>query len=377
MKLFFITAVDFGQLSDQLLAFEADASVQSILLLAGEKDFIGVERLNPLLQRLSKPIFGGLFPALIYQSKKIDTGFILAAFEAKTQITIIENLSSPETDFCQLLMQNAEKYENTQSMFVLVDGLSKRMNSFIESLITIFGLEFNYIGGGAGSIKLEPSPCVFTNEGIKQDAAILAGLEICSGIGVGHGWNSIAGPFVVTSSDGTHIKELNFKPAFEVYKSVVDNHSPVQITESNFFEIARAYPFGINKLDAEKIVRDPLRIGENQSIHCVGEVMQGSFLDILHGHNLALITAAGNAAMAAKTCVINRSIDFIFFVDCISRVLFLQSDFDNELAVVISTDQVELVFGILSIGEIANNEKEHLEFYNKTAVIGYFINKEL
>ncbi|EQD46615.1 hypothetical protein B1A_14553 [mine drainage metagenome] len=56
-------------------------------------------------------------------------------------------------------------------------------------------------------------------------------------------------------------------------------------------------------------------------------------------------------------------------MDCISRALFLEQDFRQELAVIHSPAPM---LGALTIGEIANSGQDYLEFYNKTAVVGFF-----
>ncbi|WP_459939537.1 hypothetical protein [Desulfonatronum parangueonense] len=50
-----------------------------------------------------------------------------------------------------------------------------------------------------------------------------------------------------------------------------------------------------------------------------------------------------------------------------SRVLFLEHNFDKELAAV--EREMPLV-GALTLGEIANTGDAYLEFYNKTSVVG-------
>ncbi|HEY8905633.1 MAG TPA: FIST C-terminal domain-containing protein, partial [Rhodoferax sp.] len=57
----------------------------------------------------------------------------------------------------------------------------------------------------------------------------------------------------------------------------------------------------------------------------------------------------------------------LFFIDCISRVLFLGPDFPKEM-VAVNTGQP--LIGALTLGEIANNGSDFLEFFNKTAVVG-------
>lgn len=55
-------------------------------------------------------------------------------------------------------------------------------------------------------------------------------------------------------------------------------------------------------------------------------------------------------------------------IDCISRALFLEDEFDREIEAVYQ-ENVPLI-GALSMGEIANNGKDYLELYNKTCVVG-------
>jgi len=53
--------------------------------------------------------------------------------------------------------------------------------------------------------------------------------------------------------------------------------------------------------------------------------------------------------------------------DCISRALFLQDHFAQELAAVAQGQSP--LFGALTIGEIANSGRSYLEFFNKTTVV--------
>ncbi|MCD4796083.1 MAG: FIST C-terminal domain-containing protein [Candidatus Cloacimonetes bacterium] len=372
MKIEYINSKETELLNRKLGEYENDNNIKGILLLACDANNYTADNLDPILKSVNKKIFGGIFPSIIFNNKKHETGFIIAGFEDSLALKHITNISSQEVSFDDKMIEIVDEYHDSKTMFVFVDGLTERINSFIESIFTIFGLEYNFIGGGAGSLTLKQKPCIITNSGLKQDCAVIAGIKLNSGIGVKHGWNSISGPYKVTSADKTVIKELDFKPAFEVYKEVVENHSGKSINSDNFYEIAKAYPFGINKIDTEKIVRDPLFTGNNNSLICVGEVETGYFVDILTGDKNTLIEAAGKAVKSAMRDKDGGSENFIFFIDCISRVLFLEDDFSNELEEVLSNNNKLPVFGALTLGEIANSKRDFLEFHNKTVVIGCF-----
>ncbi|TVQ69232.1 MAG: histidine kinase, partial [Oceanospirillales bacterium] len=103
---------------------------------------------------------------------------------------------------------------------------------------------------------------------------------------------------------------------------------------------------------------------------CVGEVPEGSFVRILNGTPESLINAASEAserAQQAFNSVSSTAPSLGCFIDCISRVLFMQEGILEEFKQV-SGDYP--LFGALTLGEIANSGQDYLEFYNKTAVLG-------
>ncbi len=60
-----------------------------------------------------------------------------------------------------------------------------------------------------------------------------------------------------------------------------------------------------------------------------------------------------------------------FLIDCLSRYLFLEERFVEELrAVQNAYTPSTTLWGVLSLGEIANANEEGIELYNKTCVVG-------
>jgi hypothetical protein len=145
-------------------------------------------------------------------------------------------------------------------------------------------------------------------------------------------------------------------------------------TDDNFFEIAKGYPFGIVKDNAESVVRDPLMVNDNNELVCVGELETNTLVDILNGDKDSLIHAAKEATQNS----INQteSPQKAIIIDCISRILFLDKDFHIELSAITSTLKEKYpnisIGGALTIGEISSYGEGFLEFYNKTVVVGLF-----
>jgi hypothetical protein len=160
-----------------------------------------------------------------------------------------------------------------------------------------------------------------------------------------------------------------------VYREVVDADSGTRLTKKDFFNIAKAYPFGIYSEGGEDIVRESIAANEKGQLVCVGEVPENAMLSILKGTKSSLIQAAGQATEACRHPD-GRKIRCCLVIDCISRVLFLKDDFTEELATVqtgissISTDIIPE--GILTLGEIASYGAGIPEFLNKSIVVGAF-----
>lgn len=344
-------------------------SVRSMMVLAGDANGFTPERIDPILHRATRPVFGGIFPAIIHGPRKLERGTIVVGLPVDTHVETITGLSDSSADFEAQLDQRLAAEPHRDTMFVFVDGLARRIGALLESLFDVFGLEPNYLGGGAGSLSFVPKPCLFTNAGLVYDCAVLALSSVPSGVGVNHGWTEISGPHQVTSAEGPTIFTLDSSPAYEVYRSVVEARSGRRLSDTGFFELAKGFPFGISKLGVETIVRDPIAVGDDGSLRCVGDVPQGSFIHILNGNADALVTAAGRALDLARADLPrDRPEALTLFIDCISRVLVLGDDFDRELRMVYRPG-VPLV-GALTLGEIANSGKDYLEFYNKTSVVG-------
>ena len=345
------------------------AKNEAVMILACDANGFNKESIDPLLLKHTISIIGGIFPSIIYNTRKYDQGTIFIGLNDKMQINIIKDISQKNYDQLDADMEEQiGNFDNSvKTMFVVIDGLAKNIGKCINVLFDNYGLDVNYIGGGSGSLSFEQKPSLFTNHGLLQDALVYAYSKRLSSIGVSHGWKSISGPYQVTKSEATIVKELDYRPAFEVYKDVIDQYTSEPINQNNFFNIAKSFPFGINTVSNEQIVRDPIILNGTEMI-CVGNVEEGNYIDILQGNRDELIKAARNAADISQENMHFEN-DFTLFIDCISRVLFLEEDFDREIKAVYRNNTP--LVGALTFGEVANNGRDYLEFYNKTSVVGH------
>lgn len=340
----------------------------SLLVLACVGNDYDAAALDQLLKTIKTPLAGGLFPLVLYGREKLERGCVVLGLQAASSVHVIPGMSQTNLDYEQLIEKKLEPQEMFSTLLVLLDGLSSRINDFIDGLYRVLGLEINYIGGGAGSLDFVQKPCLLSNQGLLQDSALLVPVNLESGVGVCHGWQPADGPFRITETSGSNIVSLNWEPAFQVYRRSVERITGKVMDREHFFQQSMNHPFGIAKIGTEFIVRDPIDLTADDALVCVGNVSPGSYVNTLKGNKQSLILAAQQASHNSRLNY-KGSMEgaFRLFIDCISRVLFLGESFHKEIEAV-SPDTLPL-FGACTLGEIANNGKDYLEFYNKTAVV--------
>lgn len=340
----------------------------SFLILIAEKTAPNLNKFIEELNALNISFMGGIFPSLISGKKHHDTGFIIQHLTHIQKPIVVTDLSKPREKLNQI---SIPKTNQKLTQFVLVDGIADNISNFLFEMYNSCGNSVNYLGCGAGSLSLKSQNCLFSNEGVFKNAAIICLLNKQSKLGVRHGWEKIEGPFVATKTEGNTIHELNWKPAFEFYKELIYTYSETEIEKKSFLDVAKSYPFGIYKEDSEFIVRDPIAV-ENKSIICIAEVPENTILYLLTSNKEKLLAAASSTFKPCERSISNAQTGLIF--DCISRALFLGEDFEDELSAVYQSFQKcspgIKPEGALTLGEIALNGSGNLEFFNKTLVTG-------
>jgi hypothetical protein len=351
-----------------LQAFEDDASVQSLIVFLPEGNAWSDAEINQACAMLSKPLIGGVFPQLIFAQQCHSQGALIIGTRARLDVhTLAFSNGAAAADIAEQLITFYPQSEQDNTLLVIADGLAAGMTNLIGELFNHFGLDIGFVGGGAGSLTLVPKPCVLTNAGLQQGVAAIALLHCRAGIGVAHGWHPITEAYRVTESVGNAVISLNWQPAFELYKQEIFKHGQQEISAENFFDIAKAYPLGLTTLGEEFVIRDPI-MAQGSHLVCVGDVPQGSFVHLMNGDINTVPAAAMRARQKAGQMFDGEGEpSFQLFIDCISRVLFLGPLFAQELDHVVQPGLPTI--GALTLGEIANNGRNCLEFYNKTAVV--------
>ncbi len=352
-------------------AAEVGAGADDVLaVLIAETDRPDLDQVVRALRRVDVPFFGGVFPGVVHGGRAHDRGAVVVRMPSHHAPALVTGLDREDFVVPHLDGQ-ARRDPGSQTAIVLIDGLAANVSRFLSEMFSRLGNRVNYIGGGAGTLDLVQRPCVFTAEGVYQDAAVVAVVDQRSTLGVRHGWSRLEGPIVATRASGNRIQELNWRNAFEVYRDALADHVDDEITRENLFDITKSFPFGIHREGQEDVVRDPVAVGDDGELVCVGEVPENAVLNVMRGDHESLLAAAAQAAEESLPADAGN-LRSALLVDCVSRTIFLGDRFDDELAVVrerIARLDPDLpLWGILSLGEISSHGSGYVDFFNKTIV---------
>lgn len=341
------------------------AGARSLFLLSCDANDFPLEALNRKLSSLPIPVFGGIFSQIIQERSNVARGTLVCALDVTAQVFHVERISDPATDLAAQIAGFDAALQAMPTILVLVDSVARRITSVLDATYDALGMNRHYLGGGAGALGLVQKPCLFGNAGVLADAAQLVGLPLRSAVEVGHGWRVLSGPFLVTRCEEATIHELDYRPAYEVYREAVEKISAHYFEQKSFPEIANHHPFGLKKWQGDIIVREAIARQEN-SLVCAGEIADGALLYVLTGNADELIQTVGDVAGR-----LHFEGGFVLAFDCIGRVSFLGERYAQEVAAMADAlpDHVPL-FGALTVGEIASRDEGCLEFYNKTIVMG-------
>jgi len=363
MDTIYINSNNIEELTKAFNNCEKNNNIKSFMLLMADTNHYKVSELEPLLKASSKKIIGGIFPEIIFNGARKKEGLIIIPSDETLKIATF-NLDQTNEEVTDVLMQQfGEMSEISGTLMVYVDGLGSNKNAFLESIFNFFGGNVHYLGAGTGSLKFHSFPNIIGNNGLFENAGIIGHYPHKVDIGVAHGWEPISKPLKLTKTDGKKIISINWEPAFEVYKKIVEQHSNLKFEDSTFLDLAKSYPIGIAVIDSEMLIRDPYAVEDN-SILLLDSIEEGAYVNIMHGNMELLLDGAETARKKAFSNKNEKK--KVFCIDCISRVLYMNEDFDKELTIIQKEGKVN---GALSLGEIANIGESFLECYNKTVVV--------
>lgn len=354
------------------LSLAQSSGAKSLLILTCQQNHYPEEELNAVLISCPLTIFGGIFPKLTRKNTLIEQGAMIIGFAEDFDVTLFQNLHNSNNEECleELITSTLEEKNNFcchDSFLMFYDALINNIEDFIDCLFECLDHGINIAGGGAGNLDFIQRPCIYTNQGLYSDAALLVTIPKKLNTSVAHGWKIFQGPFLASEAQGQIVHSLNYQPAFEVYSQAIESTTEHRFNATDFFDIAKHFPLGIEDINNNLIVRDPI-VAHNTYLQCVGNIPINSMVYLLEGDIETLVSSTEQAAIAVFTNT-TQKISMAMVFNCISRVLYMEDEFERELNAIARHCPIPALYGVLSIGEIANSESGAIRLLNKSTVI--------
>lgn len=355
------------------LSLAQNSGAKSLLVLTCNQNNYAEEELNLLLRDCSLKLFGGIYPMLTLQDNLIKQGALIIGFEENFDVTLFSQLHhiTNEDHLEKLITSTLDKKNNFNGhddFLMFYDALLDNVEGFIDCLFECLDHGIHIAGGGAGNVDFIQRPCIFTNQGIHSNVILLVTLPTKLTTSVAHGWRIFQGPFLVSEAQGQTVKSLDYRPAYEVYCQAIESSTEHKFDNAAFFDIAKNFPLGIEDINNNLIVRDPI-LAYNNDLQCVGNIPINSMVYLLEGDTETLITATKQAAITAFSQYSQTTIPTTMVFNCLSRVLFMEDEFDKELNIIAEYCSSPVLFGVISLGEITNSQSGAIRLLNKSIVI--------
>jgi hypothetical protein len=283
----YFSELDAAPIAALLDSWRASFPAMGVLALLPEAEKGGVESLQSICTEREVALVGAVFPALVEGGAFHTQGVWLLRFDTMPYVALHENLPHDAAGAARVALEigiqlRAHIGDDPQvTLFLLFDALVPNISTLLDELYLQLANRVHYAGVNAGSETFQPMPCLFDNARIVQNGVLLMLLQPHLGAMLAHGYSAPPRMISATATEGNRIRQIDWRPAFEVYQELVRAQSGVEITRENFYQHAVHFPFGIIRANHEVLVRIPVALEDDGSLFCVGEVPANAVLTLL------------------------------------------------------------------------------------------------
>ncbi len=343
------------------------------LLPEAEKDHLPI--LQAACRQHGLALAGGIFPALIRQEAFLSQGTWLLCFDQMpphfllTSVNATGNAASTVAAAAREGLKSCPAGASKPTLFMLFDGMVPNVASILDDIYFELSNRVEYGGVNAGSETFQPMPCLFDETALVSDGVL--GLLLPGNMAptLEHGFAQPERAMCATSTKGNRIAMIDWRPAFDVYQEIIKGQYGIDLRRDNFYEYAVHFPFGILRANGDVVVRIPVALSDDGSLHCVGEIPENAMLVLLQA------PAAGAhgciARLADRLCGGHGTMQGMQLLTfyCAGRRLHLGANAEKELAELQAGTEADEMGGALSLGEIGSTVRwGYPMFHNATLV---------
>ncbi|WP_237248594.1 FIST signal transduction protein [Sideroxyarcus emersonii] len=372
----YLAQVDAGTIERKLAELQALHPGLGICALLPETEKAKVPVLQAACAQYKVPLVGAIFPALVRDGQFLTNGLWLLCFEQMPYFALYDNLPA-ETEEAESAAEKIASDVRAQidhvpdlTLFMLFDAMVPNIGTLLDTLYLHLANRVHYAGANAGSETFQPMPCLFDSSRTVQNGLLLMLLTQHKGAILEHGYHTNPHTSYATSTKGNCISQIDWRPAFEVYRELVREHFGEEVTAENFYQYGVHFPFGIVRANHHVVVRIPVMLAEDGSLFCVGEVPANSVLTLLKAPTVRTVETLHNLHEGLKKLNGDVAGAELLLFYCAGRRLHLGAAMaTTELEAFSGLTHAGQVAGALSLGEIGGSTVQGYPlFHNATLV---------
>lgn len=342
------------------------------LVAESEKDRVGV--LQEVAGELGVPLVGAIFPALIKDGELIKDGVWLLRLATMPPYFLVDDLGHDEAAKVAELAASvaqaaAAAGAEAPTLFMVFDAMVPNIGPILDELYLQLADSVAYAGVNAGSETFQPMPCLFDGQRTVQGGVLGLLLDGASRPVLHHGYPIPQQVMTATSAEANCVKSIDWRPAFAVYRELIDREYGVSLTPENFYQHACHFPLGILRANEEVIVRIPVGLREDGAVFCVGDVPANSMLVLLQAPPAG--AGGGIPALAASLRQVNGDLagrSLLTFY-CAGRRMHMGDAAPGELTALSTDTACAAVVGALSLGEIGSAHAWDYPLFHNAALV--------
>ncbi len=352
-----------------LSAWPADSHV---LAFVPEADTALVSVLQALCGQLGLSLARAVFPELVAGPETHKQGLILIPLSGPVPLLIgeVSQADAPTRVAGQLGDYVETQLADNQeaALFTIFDALVPNIASHLDAWYLVLADRVHYVGVNGGSERFVSIPCLFDNQNFIADGLLALLLIEHPGGYLEHGYAIPETGMTASSADGNRIVQIDWRPALDVYREMMQSQYGVAIDADNFYSYAVHFPFGILRADGEVLVRIPVALDEQGGIICVGEIPAHSLLTLLDAR-ASIDTACGHLLQdMSRNGLGDAHMPMLAFYCAGRRMHMGEAGVRQELGQ-LQAERPQLL-GALSLGEVGASRSGGYPLFHNATLVG-------
>lgn len=258
-----------------------------------------------------------------------------------------------------------------RAVILLSDGLAGDQQEVVRGAYSVAGAVIPLVGGCAGDeMRMRRTRQIYGAE-VLTDSVIAVGITSDAPIGVAahHGWRRVGEPMLVTAADANHVRQLDGRPALDVYVERLGIPPATAQDATDFAAFALTHPLGLARRGGEEVRFIAGADLGDRSLRCIAEVPKGALVHLMEGDAVSVLGATDAACAGAVAALGDRDPLGLLVFDCVARRAVLVGDgIDQEMDAIRSHAKGAPVAGFYTYGEIARSVGTK-GFHNQTLVV--------